>query len=165
VVAVSTLYFCIPSPSYRADIVDGEIRRCIPPESMKKMTVDRLNDVTAARAPLRNPVQWSAAFDQALAANAGVVIEVNVIRHTKLYENRARWNLGTPVVKPWMPGDGDKRYFASSMGKDCAGYANGVRTLFAATGHVAIWPPAYIAEMLELKVAGPLPANVANLLH
>jgi len=33
-----------------------------------------------------------------------------------------------------------------------------------ATGHVSIWPPAYIAEMLDLKVAEPPPANVERLL-
>jgi hypothetical protein len=40
--AVIILYFCIPSPSFRAEIVDGEIRRCVLPESLRAATVARL---------------------------------------------------------------------------------------------------------------------------
>jgi hypothetical protein len=163
--AISTLYFSVPSPGYRADIVDAEIRLCVSPESMKTKTVDRLHEITAARPPLPKPIRWGEAFDQALAKDGGVVIEVHVFRRTKLYENQARWNRGTLVAGPWISGDEMGMYFANYLGKDCAGYANGVRSLLAVTGHVSIWPPAYIAEMLGLKVAAPLPAEAARLLN
>ena len=164
-VAGVTLYFCIPPPHLRADIVDGEIRQCILPESLRVKTVDRLNEIAAAHPPLSKPIHWGEAFDQALTKNTGVVIEVHVLRHSTLYENQARWNRGTLVAKPWTPADEERKYFASYLGKDCAGYAIGARSLLAVTGHVSIWPPAYIAEMLGLKVADPLPANIASLLE
>ena len=164
IVAVVTLYFCIPPPRFRADIVDGEIRQCILPGSLRGKTVDRLNDITAAHPPLSKPIHWGEAFDQALAKNAGVVIEVHVFRRSKLYEKKALWNHGTLVAEPWVSEEGEKRYFASYLGKDCASYTNGIRSLLMATGHVSIWPPAYIAEMLDLKVAEPLPEKVASLL-
>ena len=163
-VVLTTLYFCIPPPSYRADIVDAEIRRCILPESMRKVTVDRMNRIAAARPPLPKPMQWSDAFDQALASNTGVVIEAHVFRRSKLYENQAPWNRRSPVAKPWMPVDEERKFFASYLGKDCAAYPIGTRSLLAATGHVSIWPPTYIAEMLGLKVVDPLPAEIASLL-
>ncbi len=163
-VAGVTLYFCIPPPHLRADIVDGEIRQCILPESLRVKTVDRLNEIAAAHPPLSKPIRWGEAFDQALTKNAGVVIEVHVFRRSKLYENQARWNQGTLVAGPWISENEERRYFASYLGKDCASYANGIRSLLAVTGHVSIWPPAYIAEMLELKVAEPLPAEAASLL-
>jgi len=164
VVAVATLYFCIPQPRFRADIVDGEIRHCLLPESLRDKTVERLNAMTAAQPPLRKPIQWGRAFDKALAENEGVVIEVQVFRHSKLYETQARWNQGTLVAEPWASQEEEKRYFASYLGKDCGSYKNGIRSLLLATGQVSIWPPAYIAEMLELKVAEPLPEKVASLL-
>jgi hypothetical protein len=163
IVAVVALYFCIPPPRFRADIVDGEIRRCILPESLRGKTLERLNEITAAQPPLSKPIHWGEAFDQALTKNAGVVIEVHVFRRSKLYETQALWNQGTLMVEPWVSEEEEKRYFASYLGKDCASYTNGVRSLLVATGPVSIWPPTYIAEMLDLKVAGPLPAEVASL--
>ncbi len=162
--AVVILYFCIPSPRFYADIVDGEVRQCILPGSLREKTVDLLNEITATHPPLSKPIHWGQAFDRALAENKGVVIEVHVFRHSKLYENQARWNHGTLVAEPWVSEEEEKRYFASYLGKDCASYTHGSRSLLMATGQVAIWPPAYIAEMLELKVAEPLPAKVARLL-
>ena len=157
--AAVTIYFCIPAPSFRADMIDAEIRRCVPVASLREAAVEQLNKTAAGRPPSDKPVQWGDAFDSANVKEAGVVIEVHVFRRSKLYENRARWNLGTLVTDPWTAGDGETRYFANYLGKDCANYANAARTVYAATGHVGIWPPAYIAEMLGLKVVAPLPAK------
>jgi len=162
--AAVILYYCIPQPRFYADIVDGEIRQCILPASLREKTVARLNEVTAAHPPLRNPIHWGQAFDKALAEKEGVVIEVHVFRRSKLYENQARWNHGMLVAEPWIAEEEAKSYFASYLGKDCASYANGIRSLLMATGHVSIWPPAYIAEILDLKVVEPPSAKVAMLL-
>lgn len=162
--AATTLYFCVPQPSFRADIIDGEIRQCYAPESMREKTVERLNRIAASRPPPRNPVQWGDAFDRALAENKGVVIEMHVLRRSRLYENQAPWNRGTLVARPWTAVDAETKYFASYLGKDCTAYAIGTRSVLAATGHVAIWPPAFIGEMLGIKVAAPLSAAAANLL-
>jgi hypothetical protein len=93
-----------------------------------------------------------------------VVIEMQVFRRSRLYEKQAPWNQGTLTVGPWAPATGMSRYFASYRGPDGGAYPIGTRSLFVATGHVAIWPPAYIGEMLQLKVAQPPAANVAHLL-
>ena len=131
---------------------------------MREKTVDHLNEITATHPPLPKPIQWGDAFDKALAKDVGVVIEVHVFRYRKLYENQARWNRERQMVEPWIPVSEERTYFARYLGKDCANYAIGARSLLVATGHVAIWPPAYIAEMLELKVAEPLSAQAASLL-
>jgi hypothetical protein len=162
--AVVILYFCIPAPSFRADIIDGEIRRCVLPESLRDATVARLNAIAATRPPREKPVRWEEAFDRALAERKGVVIEVRVLRRSRLYEKQAAWNQGTLTVRPWTPATATSTYFASYRGPDCAAYSDGTRALFMATGHVSIWPPSYIGEMLELKVAAPPPATVARLL-
>jgi len=162
--AVVILFFCIPAPSFRAEIVDGEIRRCVLPESLREATVNRLNEVAAGRPALKQPVRWDEAFDRALAQRRGVVIEVQVFRRSRLYENQAAWNQGTLAVRPWMAATGTSSYFTSYRGPDCAIYPDGTRVLFMTTGHVSIWPPSYIGEMLQLKVAVPPPANVVRLL-
>jgi hypothetical protein len=163
--AVSTLYFCIPSPRYHADVVDGEIQQCVPPERMRDMTVEHLNELTTAHRPLAKPVSWGEAFDQALGKERGVVIDVHVFRDSRLYQREARWNRGALEARPWIATDKTRMYFATYAGADCGSYPIGLRSLFRVTGHIGIWPPASAAEMLVLKVATPLPARDADLLR
>jgi hypothetical protein len=44
------------------------------------------------------------------------------------------------------------------------GHPLGSRSMFVVTGNIGIWRPYGIAEMLDLKVAAPLPDDYANLL-
>jgi hypothetical protein len=164
IVAASTLYFSVPSPRYRADVIDGEIRQCIPPERLREKAVDRLNEMEAKR-PDPRPKAWAEAFDQALTNDRGVVLELYVLRTSRLYEREAVWNRGVMEARPWIAEKQLHMYFASYAGADCVAYPIGVRSLFRATGLLGIWPPAYIAEMLALKVAAPLPARDADLLR
>jgi hypothetical protein len=163
--AAATLYFCIPSPHYHADVADGEIRQCSRPESLRDKTVEHLNELTAAHRPLTKPVSWGEAFDQALAKERGVVIEVHVFRDSRLYQREARWNRGTLEARPWIAADKSRRYFATYAGADCKSYPIGVRSRFRVIGHIGIWPPASAAEMLVLKVAAPLPTGEADILR
>jgi uncharacterized membrane protein YeaQ/YmgE (transglycosylase-associated protein family) len=163
IVAVVTLYFCVPLPRLRATVVDGEVRSCVPAESLRAETIDRLNRLAAAR-PVPEQVAWAEKFDEELAAKPGAVIDVHVYRDAQLYEKQARWNRGTTVARPWRDGEKDERYFASDPGSECSAYPLGSRSKFVVTGNIGIWRPYGIAEMLDLKVAAPLPADYANLL-
>lgn len=162
--AAATLYFCIPQPRHYADVVDGEIRQCTLLEQLKGKTVNRLNQATAAHPPLAKPVSWGEAFDLAFGKEPGVIIDLHVYRTSILVEHQARWNHGTLEARPWRGAGQSQRYFANYAGADCGAYAIGARSLFRATGHVGIWPPAFIAEMLALKVATPLSPPEAALL-
>ena len=163
IVALVTLYFCVPSPRLRATVVDGEVRSCVPAGSLRAATVDRLNRLAAAR-PAPEQIAWAKKFDEELAAKPGAVIDVHVYRDAQLYEEQARWNRGTMVARPWRNGEKDERYFASDPGPECPDYPLGSRSKFVVTGNTGIWRPYGIAEMLDLKVAAPLPADYANLL-
>jgi len=163
IVVVVTLYFCVPAPHLRATVVDGEVRSCVPAGSLRDTTVDRLNRLAAAR-PVPEQVAWAEKFDQELASRPGVVIGVHVHRDAQLFEKQARWNRGTMFARPWRDGENDENYFASAPGTECSGYPTGSRSMFVVTGNIGIWRPYGIAEMLDLKVAGPLPADDANLL-
>jgi len=163
IVAVVTLYFCVPSPRLRATVVDGEVRSCVPAGTMRDVTVDRLSRLAAAR-PVPEQVAWAERFDREYATKPGAVIDVHVYRDAQLYEKQARWNLGTLFARPWRDGERDERYFASDPGPDCSAYPLGSRSKFAVTGNIGIWRPSGIAEMLDLKSAAPLPAEHAQLL-
>jgi len=163
IVAVVTLYSCVPSPRLRATVVDGEVRSCVPAKSLRDATVDRLNRLAAAR-PVAEQIAWTKEFDEELPAKPGVVIDVHVYRDAQLYEKQPRWNRGTMFARRWNQGEKDERYFASDSGSECSEYPSGSRSKFVVTGNIGIWRPYGIAEMLDLKVAAPLPADYANLL-
>ena len=163
IVVLATLYFCVPSPRLRATVVDGEVHSCVSAGSLRDATVDRLNRLAASR-PVPEQVAWAEKFDKELATMPGVVIDVHVQRDAQVYETQARWNRGTLVARPWRDGERDERYFASDAGAQCPDYPPGSRSTFAVTGNTGTWRPYGIAEMLDLKVAAPLPEDYANLL-
>jgi len=157
-----TLYFCIPSPRLRATVVDGEVRSCVPAGSLRDATVDRLNQLAAAR-PVPEQVAWAEKFDKELALKPGAVIGVHVYRDAQVFEKQALWNRGALFALPWRDSEKDERYFAGDAGKECSDYPIGSRSMFVVTGNIGIWRPYGIAEMLDLKAAGPLPAEYENM--
>jgi len=163
IVAVVTLCFCIPSPRFRAAVVDGEVRSCVPAGSLRDATVDRLNRLAAAR-PVPEQVAWAESFDKELASRPGVVIGVHVYRDALVFEKQARWNRGTLFAQPWHGDEKDERYFAGEPGTQCADHPIGARSMFVVTGNIGIWRPYGIAEMLDLKSAAPLPVEYEDLL-
>jgi len=163
IVAAVTLYFCIPSPRLRATVVEGEVRSCVSAGSLRDATVDRLNRLAAAR-PVPEQVAWAEKFDQELASKPGVVIGVHVYRDAELFENQTRWNRGVLFARAWHDGEKDERYFAGDSATECQDYPLGSRSMLVVTGNVGIWRPYGIAEMLDLKVAAPLPGEYENLL-
>jgi hypothetical protein len=157
VVAVFTLYFCIPEPHHYTDVIDGEIHQCTPAVRQRDKALGHLNEITAAHQPLAKPILWSEKFDQELDKNPGVVIDVRLFRYCSLYEHMSRWNRGELEARPWVETDESRSYFVSYAGGDCSSYLIGGRSLFRVTGNGSIWPPAFINEMLELRIAEPLP--------
>jgi len=155
-VAATTIYFTIPEPHYYADAVEGEIRECATPERLRDDAVKRLNELAANHPPLPQPVAWGDAFDKALDDDHGVVLEVHLTRYRRLYRREARWNRGTLEAGPWVASDATATYYAIYGGPECDGYAAGTDAQFNVVSHVGIWPPAGLAEMLNVSVATPL---------
>jgi len=155
-VAATTIYFAIPAPHYYADAVEGEIRKCTTPELLRDDAVKRLNELAANHPPLPSPVGWGDAFDKALDEDHGVVLEVHLSRYRRLYRREARWNRDTLEAGPWVASDATATYYAIYGGPECDGYAAGTDAQFNVVTRAGIWPPAGLAEMLNVGVATPL---------
>lgn len=153
-----TLYFCMPSPEYRASIVDAEILACDPPASRKDKAIeyweDRIAKVTWA--PPR--AGWREDLDRMLREDQGVVLHVKVIRKSGLYENRKPWNKGSMTVRPWEPEAQEQDYMTRRWGPSCGNYRVGTRDLHLAKGEIAKqWPPEVLSNVLDLQVLEPVP--------
>jgi hypothetical protein len=103
---------------------------------------------------------WKQDFDRMLASSPGVVLDVRVLRETKLYENRKPWNGGTFVARPWGTGDAPTHYFARFAGDSCDSYPVGQRAIYLGTGENAkLWPPEVLSNFLDLQILEPLPSR------
>jgi hypothetical protein len=159
--AAVCLYFSMPEPKYYANVVEAEIVGCGAPDTIKDKAMaywdNRVAKVTwaAARAG------WKQDFDRMVAASPGVVLDVRVLRASKLYENRKPWNRGTFVALPWGTGDAPTQYFARFAGSSCESYPVGQHALYLATGEDAkLWPSEVLSNFLDLQVLEPLPARL-----
>jgi len=157
--AAATLYFCVPQARRVADIVEGETRSCASAESLKATTVSRLGAIEASR-PDRRSTGWSEAFDQARHKNPGVVINVQVQRARQVFEAQAPWNRGALQAGPWSAPDVSTSYFVERS--DCTSSPIGTKSAFGLRGNIGIWRPSGIAEMLDMKIAEPLPPRYAS---
>ena len=155
-IAAATLYFAIPQPHYYADAIEGEILACTEPEHLRDDVLKRLNELAASRPPLREPIAWHDAFDKALSQDHGVVLGVRLNRYRRLYRREARWNAGELEAGPWVSLDDTASYYAMYGGPDCEGYDIGAKVQFSVVSRVGIWPPAGVAEMLNISAASPL---------
>ena len=160
VLAAACVYFSMPPPRYYANVVDVEIVGCAPPESIRDKAMEYW-DGQVARVTWASPrAGWKQDFDRMVESDPGVVLDVRVLRESKLYENRRPWNRGTFVANPWGAGDAPTQYFARFAGSVCDGYAKGQHAIYLATGENAkLWPSEVLSNFLGLQVLEPLPAR------
>jgi len=158
--AAACLYFSMPPPRYYANVVDAEIVGCAPPDSIRDKAMEYW-DGQVARVTWASPrAGWKQDFDRMVESDPGVVLDVRVLRESKLYENRRPWNRGTFVANPWGASDAPTQYFARFAGGVCDGYATGQHAVYLATGENAkLWPSEILSNFLGLQVLQPLPTR------
>lgn len=158
--AAVCLYFSMPQPQYHANVVDAEIVGCAAPDAIRDKAMDYWDDRVAKVTWAPPRAGWKEDFDRMVAAYPGVVLEVRVLRESKLYENRKPWNRGTFFARPWGAGDAPTRYFARFAGGSCGDYPTGQHAVYVGRGEDAkLWPPEVLSNFLDLQVLQPLPAR------
>jgi len=163
--AAVCLYFSMPEPRYYANVVDAEIVGCGAPDTMRDKAMDDWDDRVAKVTWAPPRAGWREDFDRMVAAYPGVVLEVRVLRESKLYENRKPWNRGTFFARPWATGDAPTRYFARFAGASCESYTTAQRAVYLGTGEDAkLWPPEILSVFLDLQVLEPAPARFRSVI-
>ncbi|HTS52081.1 MAG TPA: hypothetical protein VMH26_02305 [Burkholderiales bacterium] len=158
--AAVCLYFSTPPPQYYANVVDAEVVGCGTPDTVRDKAMDYWDDQVAKVTWAPPRAGWKQDFDRMVAAYPGVVLDVRVLRESKLYENRKPWNRGTFIAHPWGTGDAPTQYFARFAGGSCESYPSGQRAVYVGTGENAkLWPPEVLSNFLDLQVLDPLPAR------
>jgi hypothetical protein len=155
---VTILFFCLPQPEYRGNVVDVEIVSCAPPESLKEEAFTDW-EKRIASAPWGSPrADWRGDFARLVSDEPGVVVTVRVKRAAGLYENRKPWNHGTfGSGKAWWVAD---RYFRRGIA--CSDATAGVFTARGTTSKA--WPADNLPGFLNLQVLEPASARESSLL-
>lgn len=158
--AVVILFFCLPEPKFRGNVVELEVTGCASPTALKQEAFAYWEKRLAAAhwAPARP--SWKEGFEELVAGDPGVVLTGRIKRVVGLYENRKPWNAGTfsPGKAWWV----QEQYFMP--GASCA-EQTGRTAVYAARGEESKgWPADKLPNFLNLQVLQPATAQQVRFL-
>jgi hypothetical protein len=151
--AVGTLFFALPGPQFRGNLLELRVTRCDPPAALKaEAFADWDERIAAARWAAVRP-DWKQGFEAMVARDPGVVLSAQVTRSAGLYELRKPWNRGAlRAGKAWWVRE---RYFARGS---CAEWPVGESGIYVARGDPRVssdWPADVLPNFLDLQVLTP----------
>jgi hypothetical protein len=173
ILAIGTLYYCLPAPAVRGYVIDAEVEGCTPP--MRRLVAARADwekavaSVTWA-APTAN---WEETATSNVQEDAGVVLTLRINRHAAVLRHRRPWDAHRTSAGPWLAVDESKDYYADDAGSACAAYLARPRQLYwpsvdpdlAASRPAQVWPPTDTLGFLRLQRLEPVPAEYRLLLR
>ncbi|HXK22719.1 MAG TPA: hypothetical protein VMS55_08600 [Myxococcota bacterium] len=157
-VALVTLYWSTPDPAFRGEIIDGAVRGCQAPAALAETTVDDWQD-RVAKTPWSQPrPNWKSEVSQKLRSDRGLVLDLEVTRVRRVYQNRKPWNRDV-FAEPWDEKGGEvKHYYAAGGSGSCGDYLRtGSAAYFPRGGTATSWPPVEIPNLLGLQTLAPVP--------
>jgi len=171
--AVGTLYYCLPQPAVRGNVIDAEVVACdLPTRKLTEAT--RIWEHAVASVTWAAP---SANWEQTAASNVrrdtGVVLTLRVRRRSAVLSHRRPWDTGRTSAGRWVDVNESKEYYADDAGSGCAAYLARPRQLYwpavdpdlDPTRPAAIWPPTDTLGFLQLQRLEPVPVQYERLLH
>jgi hypothetical protein len=159
---LATLYFCLPQPEKRGEIIEARVARCIPPQELFSSGVARWERSIAAAPWAKVPADWKVRAQQIFNDEKGVVLEMAIERRADIYQHRRPWNRGKISITAWQPVSVTKNYFARDEGSDCARYLQHAVAQYypqAERNTDNSWPPLNVPDFLDLPVLGPVPVD------
>lgn len=172
VLALGTLWFCLPEPAVLGHVIDATVADCARPAKLGKEALAHWQAAVARTTWAHPPADWPQRALANLDRDPGVVLTVNVTRRAAILQHRKPWNSGDRTAGPWSPGAGPEHYYANDTGVSCADYVARPPQLYlpsdpapASPGQPANpWPPVDTTGFLSLLTLGPVPAEYRRLL-
>lgn len=157
---VITLYFCLPQPQWRGEIIEARAVRCLSPQELLPAAISRWERSIAAAPWAKVPSDWQQRAQQVFRNDSGIVLEMAIVRRAEVYELRRPWNRGDIDIRAWQAVVASKNYYARDA--NCATYLQRSPTLYypqADRNSDNAWPPLVVPDFLDLLVLGAVPAN------
>ena len=163
VVALVTLFFCLPQPAYKGYILDAQIQSCSTPGEGSDEAIAYWEKRIAAVTWASPRADWQADTRRILQGDSAAVLKLTDINMNKVYENRKPWNHGSKLSRGWRTLS-ERSYYVSGS---CKEYAAGSRmrrfVVYDADDRIAAvqkttdWPPRDPSGLLNLEVLEPIP--------
>ena len=132
------------------------------PAALADATVHEWQDRVAKTPWSRPRPNWTSEISQKLRGDRGLVIDMQVARVRRVYQNRKPWN-GSVFAQPWDEKGEARQYYAEEGSPSCADYVRTGSALYFPTGGTAgSWPPAEVPILLGLQTLGPVPPQYAR---
>jgi hypothetical protein len=112
--AVATLIAVQPQSALRGTLYDTEVKSCMLPIASEAEVIrdweKRIADVTWA-APRSG---WQQDMHQTLADAPGILVQADVVRENRVFENRKPWNRGSIFAQGWKEKSETKTFYYST---------------------------------------------------
>jgi hypothetical protein len=150
---LTILFFCLPEPQYRAELVEIEVTACELPLARRDAAFAEWEKMLAA-SPWAHPrADWKETFERDAAS--GAVLTTRVLRHRGLFTERKPWNRGHAVAGPWLT-ETDRRATRPNefyVRAACAAFPAGTRGVYLARGEDSNgWPSRTVSTFLRLRL-------------
>jgi hypothetical protein len=171
ILALGTLYYCLPEPKVRGYVIEAEVEGCAAPARAFAPALDEWEQAVARTTWATPPANWKDTARRNVERDTGLVLTMRVVRRSTIHEHRKPWNAGRITASPWVARDEAERYYARDAGRDCAAYRARGRDLYTPFTDspsdriepAAVWPPTDTTSFLRLMELGPVPAEYRRL--
>jgi hypothetical protein len=172
VLAIGTLYYCLPEPAVRGYVIDAQVEACAPPTQELDAAVAQWEQAVARVTWAAPTANWKETAISNVERDPGVVLTVRIQRKSPMLRHRQPWDRNRTSAGPWIVVDESKQYYADDEGSACEPYLARRRQLYwpavdpdsDPTKPAKIWPPTDTLGFLELQTLRPVPAEYQRLL-
>ena len=173
VLAIGTLYYCLPKPAVRGYVIDAQVEACAPPTQFLDAAVAQWQQAVARVTWAAPAVNWKQTAISNVQRDPGVVLTLRIQRKRAILRHRQPWDRGRTSAGPWIVVDESKPYYADDEGSACQPYLAHERQIywpavdpnFDPTKPAKIWPPTDTLGFLQLQKLGPVPVQYQRLLQ
>ena len=173
VLAVGTLYYCLPKPAIRGYVIDAQVEACAPPTQFMDAAVAQWQQAVARVTWAAPAVNWKQAAISNVQRDPGVVLTLRIQRKRAILRHRQPWDRNRTSAGPWFVVDESKTYYADDEGSACQPYLARERQIYwpavdpnlDPTKPAKVWPPTDTRGFLQLQKLGPVPVQYQRLLQ
>ena len=157
-----TLWFSLPEPVAKVNVIDGTIGSCYSPAKLMPPAIARWEDMVARYPNSPQRENWRDDTARMVRESPGVIVEIELGRRNAVIEHRKPWNHGQLGTRGWQTVHETGRYFG---GGTCDSYPAGRHVLLALDGRGSPgWPPEGLSSFLGILELEPVPPQYAKLL-
>jgi hypothetical protein len=173
VLALGTLYYCLPEPAVRGYVIDAQVQACAPPTQGLAAVVAQWEQAVARVTWAAPAVNWKETAISNVQRDPGAVLTLHIQRKRAILRHRRPWDRYRTSAGPWIVVDESKQYYDDDEGSACQRYLARQRQIYwpavdpnsDPSKPAKVWPPTDTLGFLQLQKLGPVSVEYQRLLQ